>query len=419
MIIVGDYMYKTLKDMDLKDKRVVLRCDFNVPMKDGKILDDNKIKASLDTIKYLLNQDCKIVILSHLGKIKDKSDLRKNSLTPIAQHLLKLITEDKDCAGAKVVFSNRTRSSALKDKVDALNAKEILVVENTRYEDYPSKYESNCDDELAKFWASLGEVFVNDAFASAHRAHASTVGIAKYLPSCVGLLFEKELDALDKYVLHAEKPFTVIMGGAKLEDKIKVINKLLPLCDHLLLTGGIANTFLKALNIKIGFSICSDNPELIEEIKKMLLANKNKIVLPFDAIVGSSYEKNYTGYKTIDKIDDNELILDLGIKTLDKYKEYINKSKTIFVNGTAGKYEDDKYSNGTKELLNILNDASAHVIFGGGDSVAAVHKFLNENNFTYLCTGGGATLEYIANGTLPVLQALENKGEESYEILDF
>ena len=179
-MIIGDCMYKTLKDIDVKDKKVVLRCDFNVPIKDGNILDDNKICASLETIKYLINENAKIIILSHLGKVKDKSDLRKNTLTPIAQHLLKLITADPECAGSKVIFSNRTRSSALKEKVDALNPKEILIIENTRYEDYPSKYESNCDEELSKFWASLGDVFVNDAFACAHRAHASTVGIAKY-----------------------------------------------------------------------------------------------------------------------------------------------------------------------------------------------------------------------------------------------
>ncbi len=418
-MIIGDCMYKTLKDIDVKDKKVVLRCDFNVPIKDGNILDDNKIRASLETIKYLINENAKIIILSHLGKIKDKSDLRKNTLTPIAQHLLKLITADPACAGSKVIFSNRTRSNALKEKVDGLNSKEILIIENTRYEDYPSKYESNCDEELSKFWASLGDIFVNDAFACAHRVHASTVGIAKYLPSCIGFLFQKELDSLNKYVLNADHPFTVIMGGAKLEDKINVIKKLLPICDHLLLTGGIANTFLKVLNIKIGFSLASQDGELLADIKQMLLEYKNKIVLPFDAIVGSSYEKEYTNYKTINNIEDNEIIYDLGSKTLDKYKQYINKSKTIFVNGTAGLYEDDRYSNGTKELLNILNDAEANVIFGGGDSVAAVHKFLPTNDFTYLCTGGGATLEYIANGNLPVLKALESKEEEGYEILDF
>ncbi len=408
-------MFKKLKDMDITNKRIVLRCDFNVPLKDGEILDDTKIVSSLDTIKYLIDQNCKIVILSHLGKIKDKSDLRKNSLVVVAKRLLKLITSIPEYKDVKVIFSNHTRSNALKEKVDNLNNKEILVIENTRYEDYPSKYESNNDQELAKFWASLGDIFVNDAFATAHRKHASTCGIANYIPSCMGFLMEKELINIDKYVTNAEVPFTVIMGGAKLEDKIKVIDKLLPICNHLLLTGGIANTFLKALNINIGFSLYSEDEELIKKIKDLLLQYKNKIVLPFDAIVGSSYEKEYTNYKTIDKIDDNEIIYDLGVKTINKYKEYINSSKTVFVNGTAGKYEDSRYANGTKELLNILNDAQANVIFGGGDSVSAVHQFLKNNNFTYLCTGGGATLEYIANGTLPALEALK---EDDYEVLD-
>lgn len=409
-------MYKTLKEMDIKGKKVVLRCDFNVPIKDGKILDDNKIVASLETIKYLIDNDCKVIILSHLGKIKEKSDLKKNTLVPVAKRLLKLLTSELNYKNIHVAFSNHTRSNVLKEKVDSLKEKEILVLENTRYEDFPNKYESNCDEELSKFWASLGDVFVNEAFASAHRTHASTVGIAKHLPSCMGFLFQKELEALDQNVMNPEKPFTVIMGGAKLEDKIKVINKLISKCDHLLLTGGIANTFLKALNINIGFSLYSDNAELMQEIKQMLLDYKDKIVLPFDAIVGSSYDKEYTNYKTIDKIEDNEIILDLGNKTMEKYKEYINESKTVFVNGTAGKYEEEKYSNGTKTLLNILNDSSASVVFGGGDSTASVKKFLPKNNFTYLCTGGGATLDYIINGTLPAIEAL--KGEEEYEILD-
>ncbi len=408
-------MYKKLREMDVQNKKIVLRCDFNVPIKDGEILDDTKIRASLETIKYLLDQNCKIIILSHLGKIKEKIDLKKNSLVIVAKRLLKILVSIPEYKTIKVLFSNHTRSNALKEKVDALNNKEILVIENTRFEDYPSKYESNNDLELAKFWASLGDVFVNDAFATAHRSHASTCGIAKFIPSCMGFLLEKEKENIDKYIINAEHPFTVIMGGAKLEDKIKVINKLLPICDHLLLTGGIANTFLKALNINIGFSLCCEDSELIAQIKNLLLQYKNKIVLPFDAIVGSSYEKDYTNYKLINKIEDNEIILDLGTKTINKYKEYIFKSKTIFVNGTAGKYEDEKYSNGTKELLNILNDASANVIFGGGDSVAAVHKFLANNNFTYLCTGGGATLEYIANGTLPAIEALK---VEEYEVLD-
>ena len=412
-------MYKKITDIDVKDKRVVLRCDFNVPINNGEILDDSKIKASLKTIKYLLDNNCKIVILSHLGQIKEKSDLKKYTLVPVAQRLLKLIKGDSLYEDANVVFSNHTRSTALKNKVDSLNPKEILVVENTRYEDYPSNYESSCNEELAKFWASLGDVYVNDAFASSHRKHASTVGIPKYIEGCVGFLVLAELEAINRYIINPEHPFTVIIGGAKLEDKIMVIGKLLPLCDHLLLTGGIANTFLKALNVKIGFSLCSEDEELIEDMKKVLFAYKDKIVLPYDAIVGSSYDKNYINHKMINKIEDNEMILDLGPKTIAQYSTYVNKSKTVFVNGTAGKYEDDKYSIGTKDLLNVLEDSGADIIFGGGDSVSAVHKFMPNNSFKYLCTGGGATLEYIANGTLPALEALDNNaGESENEVLD-
>lgn len=410
-------MYRKVQDMDLKNKKIVLRCDFNVPLLNGIIQNDMKIKASLETIKYLIKQNCSIIILSHLGKIKTKADLKKNSLVPIAEHLLKLIKEDPELSNVKLIFSNHTRSNALKEKIASLKSQEIIMIENTRYEDYPSNYESKCDEELSKFWASLGDIFVNDAFASSHRNHASTAGIPKYIPSCIGFLVQKELEAIDKYILNAKHPFTVIMGGAKLNDKIKVIEKLLPMCDHLLLTGGIANTFLKTLNINVGFSLVCEEPEIIEKIKTILLNNKDKVVLPFDAIVGSSYDKSYTNYKTINNVDDNEIIYDLGNKTIQQYTTYINKSKTIFVNGTAGKYEEQKYSNGTRDLLNTLNDSTAEVIFGGGDSVAAVQKFIPQNTFKYLCTGGGATLEYIAKGKLVALENI--KKDENYEILDF
>ena len=296
-------MYNKIQDINIEDKKVVLRCDYNVPIVDGVIQDDTKIKASLKTIEYLLEHNCKIIILSHLGKIKSKQDLKKYTLAPIAKRLLELLNANNR-SKIHVVFSNHTRSSAIVEKAAALNSREILMVENTRFEDYPSNYESSCNEELSKFWASLGDIFVNEAFASSHRKHASTYGIAKYIPGYIGFRVQEELEMLDKYILNAEHPFTVVMGGAKLEDKIKVIEKLLPLCDHLLLTGGIANTFLKALNINIGFSLCSNDEELIEKIKQILLQYRSKIVLPFDAIVGSSYDKEYTSLKMINKLDE-------------------------------------------------------------------------------------------------------------------
>lgn len=409
-------MYKTIQDMDLEGKKVVLRCDLNVPIENGKILDDSKITASLETIKFLIEKNCKIVILSHLGKIKSKSDLKKNTLKPVAQKLVHLIHSIPEYRELRVIFSERTRSEVLKQSVDSLKAKEILIIENTRFEDLPSGYESNNDEELSKFWASLGDIFINDAFASSHRLHASTAGIPKYIPSCIGLLFQREMEALNQYVLDPVKPFTVIVGGAKLEDKIAIIKSLLEKCDHMLLTGGIANTFLKALNINIGFSLCSENDEIIEDVKNMLLKYKSKIVLPFDAMVGSSYDKNYTNYKLINQVTDNEIIYDLGNKTIEKYKKIINESSTIFVNGTAGKYEDIRYANGTKSLLELLGAASADVIVGGGDSAAAVRKFNLEDKMTYICTGGGASLEYIASETLPALEYISK--DEEYEVLD-
>ena len=410
-------MFNKLQDMDIRGKKIILRCDFNVPMKDGEILDDTKIKESLETIKYLIDNNCKIIILSHFGKIKTKSDLKRYTLVPIAKRLLKLITHEPDYEQTHVVFSNHTRSTALKDKIDSLRPQEILVVENTRFEDYPSKYESNCDLELAKFWASLGDIYVNDAFASSHRKHASTYGIPQFIPGCIGFLVQDELEAMDKYILHPEKPFSVIMGGAKLEDKIKIIKKLLPVCDNLLLTGGIANSFLKALNLNVGFSLVTKNADLIKEIQELLLQYKEKIVLPFDAVVGSSYDKNYAAHKRIDEISNDDIILDLGNTTIKKYTNIISKSKTVFVNGTAGKYEDPRFANGTKMLLKALADSPTKVIVGGGDSVSAVKNFNHQDDFEYLFTGGGASLEYIANNTLPALEILKKK-EENYEVLD-
>ncbi len=391
-------MKKTIKDIDIENKSVVLRCDFNVPLDKGKILDDTKIVESLETINYLLDKNCKVIILSHLGKVKTNEDKMANSLKPIANRLSSLLHKE-------ILFSSETRSEALTLKAKDLRPKEILLIENTRYEDVPNNLESGCDVELSEYWASLGEVFVNDAFGTVHRCHASNYGITKFIPSVIGFLVEKELQALNVLINNPERPFTVVMGGAKLEDKIPLIESIIKNCDYLLLGGGIANTFLKALNFNIGLSICED--KYLPLVKQIMLENRNKILLPLDAIVGNKYDDNYARYVLINGVGDNEVIYDISERTLEKYQGVISQSKTIFANGTMGKYEDKKFHNGSWEMYKLLAKSGAKVIIGGGDSLSAVKKFKLEDRFFFLSTGGGATLEYLADPNLKCLERIE------------
>lgn len=389
-------MKKRIQDVDVKGKRVLLRCDFNVPIKNGRILDDSKIIESLTTIEYLIKQGAKIIILSHFGKVKSEEDKEKNSLMPVAKHLQSLVS-------SKVIFSTQTRSIYLSTKIDEMNPGDILVLENTRFEDVPDKLESGNDPQLAMYWADLADIFCLDAFGSCHRKHASTYGVAKYLPNCIGFLVQKEISMLDKYVLNAEKPFTILMGGAKVEDKVALIEALLPLCDNLLLTGGIANSCLQTLGYDVGESIRTKDPKTIETLKNILISNKEKIMLPVDAIVSRNYNEDYIEHVNINNVETDDIIYDIGMKTVNKYKEVINKSATIFVNGTAGKYEDVRFATGTRELLNAIGDSQATKVVGGGDGVSAVKNFKMAEKFTFLSTGGGATLEYIINKGLPAI----------------
>lgn len=402
-------MKKTLRDMELKNKKVLLRCDYNVPIENGIILDDTKILASLDTIEYLLNQNCSIIILSHLGKVKSEEDKLKYTLEPVAKRL-------KELLNTKVTFSKQCVSTAVEEAVAKMNPGDIILLENTRHQDYPERQESDNDIRLANYFEGLADVFVMDAFGSAHRRHASTYGVAKLMPNCIGLLVEQEINALNKYVMEPKRPFTVLMGGAKVDDKLPIIEKLIPNCDYLLLTGALANTCLQILGFNIGTSMVTKEPHLIEQMKKILVANKEKIMLPLDVIVGRKYNNDYLKHLNLIDISDDDIILDIGMKTVEKYNSAISSSKTIFINGTAGKYEDDRFATGTRELLLKVASTNAITIIGGGDSVSAVNKFGLKNEFTYLSTGGGATLEYIKDGKLDALDAIEE--ESSYEVLD-
>ena len=370
----------TLKEMDLKDKKVLLRCDYNVPIKDGVITDNSRIKASLKTIQYLKDNNCKIIILSHLGRVKTEEDKYKNTLKPVAQELSNLLNE-------KVYFIDSCDGDKVIDEVN--NAQGIVLLENTRITDVPEKRESANDLGLAKFWASLGDVFVNDAFGTLHRAHSSTAGIAKFIPSAIGLLVEEELNKLDILINDTPHPFTVFMGGAKVDDKLPIIKSMLDRCDYLLVGGGIANSFLKVQGEDIGDSLVTDDEEILAEVKDMLEEYKDKIVLP------------------VDFVKDGSAIYDVGEKTIELYTEYFNKSEIIFVNGTCGKYEDDQFAGGTKAMFEALKKSDKKVIIGGGDTSAAAYKFGYGNDFYHISTGGGATLEYIANKTLTALEWLK------------
>lgn len=401
-------MKQLLRNMYVKNKRVILRCDLNVPIQNGIVLDETKIVKSLETIRYLINENCKIIILSHLGRIKTEEDKNKNSLEPVKNILEKYL--NKPIKFASDILSVETKNMAL-----SLNSGEILLLENTRFLDIPNKLESDLNEETAQILASFGEIFVMDAFASCHRAHTSVVGIAKYLPSCLGFLAESELNMLDKTIKNPERPFTVMMGGAKVDDKLEIIKSLLPKCDYLLLSGGIANSFLYTLGLNVGASLKTENPEIIKELKELMLTYKNKFALPLDAVVTTTYN-NIPTIKNTNRIEINDIIKDIGSKTIQKYQNIIEKSNTIFINGTMGIYEEKEFANGTKEILNILSKKEKNVVIGGGDTISAVNNLGFKNSFTNISSGGGATLEYIANGHLPGIDCI-TEGDE-IEILD-
>lgn len=401
-------MKQTLKNMYVKNKRVILRCDLNVPIKNGNVIDETKIIKSLETINYLIKENCKIIILSHLGRIKTEEDKTKNSLEPVKKCLEKYLS-------TPVIFAKDILSDETKELAINLKPGEILLLENTRYLDVPKELESKLSEETARKLASLGEVFVLDAFASSHRAHTSVVGIPKYLPSCLGFLAMNELNMLEQLLKDPQKPFTVLMGGAKVDDKLEIIKSLLPKCDHLLVSGGIANSFLYALRLSVGASLKTENEAIIEELRKLMLEYKEKFAFPLDAVVTSTY-KDEPNIKSINKIAADDIIKDIGAKTIKKYSDIIRESGTIFINGPLGVYEEKEFKNGTFEILEVLKEKQEYVIIGGGDTISAVNNLGFKGEFENISSGGGATLEYIANGTLPGIEAIME--EDNIEILD-
>ena len=383
---------KTIRDFDLNDKKVLIRCDFNVPMKDGKIVDNTRIVGALPTIQYAIDHNAKVILLSHLGRIKEEADLAKNDLSPVAEELAKLLKKD-------ILFSEKTRGEELEATIDSMEDGDVLLIQNTRYEDLNGKKESKNDPELGRYWASLGDLFVNDAFGTIHRAHASNVGIASNLDSCIGFLIEKELNALS-VLDNPTHPFIVIMGGAKVADKIGVIENLVTKADKILIGGGMAFTFLKAKNIEIGKSLL--DTENIDFCKKMLEKYSDKIELPVDAAITNEYT-NDEEYRTksVDNISANEMGLDIGPETVEKYEHILDTAAIVIWNGPLGVYEFDKYKKGTDDILKYIVDNNIKTILGGGDIVAAASNAGLKDKVYHASTGGGATLEYLEGKKLP------------------
>jgi len=399
-------MKRNIKDFDFQNKKVIIRCDLNVPMKDNVITDDTRIIASLKTIKYIIDNGGSAIILSHLGKVKTKEDKKTKSLKSVSLRLSELL--DKE-----VIFSEETRGSKLEVMARNLEPGQILLIENTRFEDIDGKKESSCDEELSKYWASLGDIFINDAYGTSHRAHASNVGISKYLPNGLGFLVEEETTKLDSIMTEDTHPFIVIMGGAKVSDKIKVIENLILKCDKLLIGGGMAYTFINALGYNIGTSLLDE--ESVDFCKEILTKHKDKIILPIDCVCAPNLESNDYRIKDINNIENTEMGLDIGPKTIELYCEVLSNAKRVIINGPMGVFENPNYANGTKKIYDFITDNNIKTLVGGGDSASSVNLLSNPNNFYHISTGGGATLEYLEGKILPAINAIEDKNQLSKE----
>lgn len=393
-------MKKTIRDYDLSGKKVIIRCDFNVPMKDGIIKDDTRIVASLETIQYALKRGAKVILLSHLGKVKEESDLKKNDLYPVSVKLSELLKQS-------VFFSNQTRGVELEDMVASLESGEVLLIQNTRYEDLDGKKESGCDEELSKYWASLGDIFINDAYGTCHRAHASNVGVGRILPNGIGFLVEKEIEKLNSIMNEDTHPFVVMMGGAKVSDKIRVIQNLIIRCDQLLIGGGMAYTFLKTKGYDIGSSIVDEDS--LEFCKSILEKYSEKIVLPIDQIVSTSLtSKNYQ-LKKMGEMKQNDMGLDIGPDTVNLFCQKLKDAQRVIVNGPMGCFENPFYAKGTKAIYDFILQKNIKTLIGGGDSAASVNQLSNPDQFYHISTGGGATLEYLEGRELPGISVIHEK----------
>jgi phosphoglycerate kinase len=371
---------KILEDMNIEGKRVIVRCDYNVPIENGVIKDDTRIVNSLETIKYCISKASKVIILSHLGRIKTEEDKQNNSLKVVCDRLSKLLNED-------VTFV--TYDEDVESKV---NDNKLIMFENVRYFDLDNKKESNEDPELSKYFASFGDIFINEGFGVSHRECASLTGISKLLPSCNGFLVCNEVDNLSNLLDGYEKPYAVCMGGKKVSDKIELIDSLITKCDYMLISGLMVYTFLASMGKKTGKAFVEEDS--FEYCKSLLEKYPEKIVLIKDAYV----RNNGKQYRLIDEIDDNDECLDIGPETIETFKTYLEKSKTIFINGPVGLFEDPEYEYGSKSLCEILKNLDSKIYAGGGETTYMFNKYGVNNAFK--STGGGATLTFLSSGTL-------------------
>ena len=393
---------KIVTDLQVEGKKVLVRVDFNVPLKDGVITDDNRIVQALPTIKYLIDHNAKVILFSHLGKVKSEEDKAKLSLRPVAERLSELLEKP-------VTFVPETRGEKLEAAINALKEGDVLLFENTRFEDLDGKKESKNDPELGKYWASLGDLFVNDAFGTAHRAHASNVGIASQLESAAGFLMEKEIKFIGGAVDNPERPFVAILGGAKVSDKIGVINSLLDKADKVLIGGGMAYTFFKAMGREVGLSLLElDRVELAKEIMEKA---GDKLVLPIDNVVAKEFSNDAVAtIVASDQIPADQEGLDIGPKTVELFASYLKDAKTVVWNGPMGVFELPNFAKGTIGVCEaIANLEGATTIIGGGDSAAAAISLGYADKFTHISTGGGASLEYLEGKELPGVAAISDK----------
>ena len=398
-------MKKSIKDLgNLQGKTVLMRVDFNVPLKDGEITNDNRITAALPTIEYALNQGAKVVAFSHLGRVKEEADKASKSLAPVAVRLSELL-------GKEVKFVPETRGTELEATVKGLNEGEILMFENTRFEDVDGKKESKNDPELAKYWASLGDVFVNDAFGTAHRAHASNVGIASNIGegnSASGFLVDKEIKFIGGAVDNPERPLVAILGGAKVSDKIAVIENLLEKADKVIIGGGMAYTFMKAQGKEIGISLCENDK--IDYARELMEKAGDKLVLPIDTVVAKEFSNDAPSRVAQGDIQPDEEGLDIGPKSVELFKNTLEGARTVIWNGPMGVFEMSNFAKGTIGVCEaIANLEGATTIIGGGDSATAAISLGYAEKFSHISTGGGASLEYLEGKVLPGIDSLSNK----------
>ncbi len=394
-------MKKTVKDINVQGKRVIVRCDFNVPMKDGAISDDIRIVAALPTVRYLLQQGAKVILMSHMGRPEGEPNM-KYTLKPVADRLAQLLEQEVLFVSAPTVVDDEVKAAA-----EALEDGQVMLLENVRFR----KEETKNGADFAKELASLADIFVNDAFGTAHRAHASTAGIASYLPAVSGFLIEKEVEFLGNAVENPKRPFVAIMGGAKVGDKIPVIENLLKKVDTLIIGGGMAYTFFKAEGLEIGTSILDkDSLELAPQLLKKAEDAGVKMLLPIDVVAADEF-KNDAKSVIVDKdaIPQDMMGMDIGPKTVELYKEAIADAQTIVWNGPMGVFEMDNFAKGTRAIAEALAESKAVTVIGGGDSAAAVEQFGLADKMTHISTGGGASLEFLEGKVLPGVAVLEDK----------